>query len=243
MPLRTNRGNEYERCFAEARGIGELRRQRHIGKNPTPRNQQFEQDTVGVIGECGFAQHANLSTEPIYAAVAGLADFEWLGHRIEVKTFGIEPARPNKMCHLLVRVDEFEANAYDFYVLWGVNLDTGEAEPIGWATRREVGRAPIKVLSKRTNYENYSLPRGQLRPIGTMERWLRSLYRERQLADGRTYVERWDGDRMICEITREDGRSALIYTGHDAWFASCSGGQRFPAPEPAMGAALDFLRR
>lgn len=236
MPIRV-RGSEgsqgfnpldYDQCLRDADRLGLGRRDRHVGQCPTPRNADFEPDVIGVIGECQFARFARLSTEPIYATISGLADFIWHDQRIEVKTFGYRPEKPKRACSLLVRVDEARDTPYDIYVLWHVNVITREDFPVGWATHHDLVTAPIMVQSRRTNYENYTIPRQSLRKPFHLEAHLRGLRSTVQTTSGYTANISWDASRLSASLSVDGREFDGVYQGADTNWFTLRGAGMFP---------------
>lgn len=204
----------------DANRLGLGRRDRHVGHSPTPRNTDFEPDIIGVIGECQFARFARLSTEPIYATVSGLADFLWHDQRIEVKTFGYRPDKPKRTCSLLVRVEEAIDTPYDLYVLWHVDVATRANFPVGWATRFQLVTAPVAVQSRRTEYENYTVPRKELRPMHHLEAYVRGLRHTAQTTSGNEAEVIWDSSRLTARLVFGGREFDGVYQGDDGkWFA------------------------
>lgn len=105
------------------------------------------------------------------------------------------------------------ATPYDFYVLWHVNVVTRENFPVGWATYYDLVTAPIMVQSRRTEYENYTLPRTQLRPPHHLEAYIRALRSTVQTTSGYTADITWDASRLTASLSVDGKEFDGVYQG------------------------------
>lgn len=171
-----------------------------------------------MVAECRFAEWAQLSVAPIYATATGKPDFRLARWGVEVKGYAFDPKRPQRSCSLLVRTESANAYPSDLYVLWSVNIETGDHHGVGWATKTEVITSPVGVVSSYTNYENYIRPAGRLRPMGTLLPYVSGLTEHRTLPDGRRLDVQWWVSRTSAALRLDGQARGIVYPGAAGWF-------------------------